>query len=400
MALPKGITIVNAPKPGAPAGTTNYDDKVRAANAEATAKANQGTKGFDVDWKQLGMMVGGGMLAHSLASSLMNNKSDEEKRRESIWERLLSVVIPIGAMGLGAWGGKYLHSKMAAADEGTGFVFDDEPAKTNSFYQISSNLPLAKALFEDVANRAGEGEEPLSHRMREAAKDMYPDTEQAANDASKSALRWYTGFAPSLAATGYAGWKWRNYANQNRRFNAAQSIIDQDEAYNAAIEKYKESVNKHNIEVAKLEQEKEQQLSYEDAAVKRQMGKKPSSRAARIQTEAEAKRNSIQKQIDELNKKIPESPTVKAVRPGVLTDAENTRKSFVEKGLADPGAKKVQQLPRRVAKASTIGGGMLSGALLYNAIRNHRIANEQSQRAEGLERLINMMPKAVVKTSN
>lgn len=400
MALPKGVKIVNAPKPIAPAGTTNYDDKVRAANAEATAKANQGPKGFDVDWKRLGMMVGGGLLAHTLASSLMNNKSDEEKRRESIWERLLAAVIPIGAMGVGAWGGKYLHSKMAAADEGTGFVFDDNPAKTNSFYQISSNLPRARALFESVANRAGDGEMPLSHRMREAAKDMRSEADRNAQNASDWSLGLGLGAGASAAGAAYSGLKWRDYVNQDRRFGAAQSIIDQAETAQAEKAQYQARLAEHQRALDELEQAKARQISRAGKAEGVQMGKRPSGEAARILMEAEAERGAIQKQIEALQKTAPTPPTAKGPSATAVNEAYAARKPFIENGRAMPGATSLRQLPRRVAKAGTIGGAALTASQIAAALFNNHVANKQQQRATELQNLINILPPAVAKPSN
>lgn len=71
------------------------------------------------DWKPWATAFGGGFLLHTLASSLMNNKTDEEKRRESIWERLLSAVIPLGIGGLGMYGGYRLGKSLSKEGEAT-----------------------------------------------------------------------------------------------------------------------------------------------------------------------------------------------------------------------------------------------------------------------------------------
>lgn len=77
------------------------------------------TTNTDFDWKPWATAFGGGLLMHTLASSLMNNKTDEEKRRESIWERLLSAVIPLGIGGLGMYGGYRLGQSMNKSGEAT-----------------------------------------------------------------------------------------------------------------------------------------------------------------------------------------------------------------------------------------------------------------------------------------
>ena len=133
--------------------------RIDADNARAAEAAKQ--KGGDFDWRQLGMIAGGGLLAHALASSLVDNKSDEEKRRQSIWERLLAGIIPIGAAGLGAWGGRYLNTKIGAA----GYVID---GTTNRYDRVSGNIPFARRIVQEAVDSAGGPHEtlPLGPRMR------------------------------------------------------------------------------------------------------------------------------------------------------------------------------------------------------------------------------------------
>ena len=73
----------------------------------------------DIDWTQLALAGGGGLLARAIASSMFDGKTDEEKRRESIWMKLLSSMIPIGAAALGTYGGYRLgqHLKSAEAND-------------------------------------------------------------------------------------------------------------------------------------------------------------------------------------------------------------------------------------------------------------------------------------------
>jgi hypothetical protein len=82
------------------------------AAALAAAKREKSKNEFNPDWLRLALAAGGGLISHSLASSLFDGKTEEEKRRQSIWTKLLSAIVPIGAAGLGAWGGYVLGDKM------------------------------------------------------------------------------------------------------------------------------------------------------------------------------------------------------------------------------------------------------------------------------------------------
>lgn len=57
-----------------------------------------------IDWTRIALAGGGGLLAHSIASSLLE-KSEEEKMKESIWSKVLRTVLPIGAGVVGAYAG-------------------------------------------------------------------------------------------------------------------------------------------------------------------------------------------------------------------------------------------------------------------------------------------------------
>ena len=93
-------------------------DNAAAATAKKSLPPSQGGN-FNPDWLRLALATGGGLIAHSLASSMLDRKTDEEKRRESIWTKLLSAMIPLGAAGLGAWGGYALGGKMKTAQAGS-----------------------------------------------------------------------------------------------------------------------------------------------------------------------------------------------------------------------------------------------------------------------------------------
>ena len=98
----------------------SIDTAAATAAASKKPKANPALFGgnFNPDWLRLALAAGGGLIAHSLASSIFDNKTDEEKRRESIWQKLVSAMIPLGAAGLGAWGGYALGGNMKSAQAG------------------------------------------------------------------------------------------------------------------------------------------------------------------------------------------------------------------------------------------------------------------------------------------
>lgn len=93
----------------------------KAEKAEMEAKKNEsGENDFNPDWLRLALATGGGLIGHSLAASLFDGKTEEEKRRESLWTKLLSAMLPIGAAGLGAWGGYALGGQLKNAAAGQG----------------------------------------------------------------------------------------------------------------------------------------------------------------------------------------------------------------------------------------------------------------------------------------
>lgn len=105
----------------APAGKAEEIDAAAAAKAEKSKmEAKKNEDSFNPDWLRLALATGGGLIGHSLASSLFEGKTEEEKRRESLWTKLLSAIIPIGAAGLGAWGGYALGGQLKNAADNKG----------------------------------------------------------------------------------------------------------------------------------------------------------------------------------------------------------------------------------------------------------------------------------------
>lgn len=91
---------------------------VHAEVAKLTAERKKNGFG-QVDWMPLVTGAGGMLLAHSLGSALMGRKSEEEERRQSIWERLLSAIIPIGLAAGGGYGGYQLGKLIKKSADGT-----------------------------------------------------------------------------------------------------------------------------------------------------------------------------------------------------------------------------------------------------------------------------------------
>lgn len=132
-----GVTFTgrSVPLPKMPPVVPEEVKSVAAAAAkkdrEEEAKAKASENNFNPDWLRLALAAGGGLIGHSLVSSLFDGKTDEEKRRESIWKKLLSAIMPIGAAGLGAWGGYALGGQLKnAADNNNGQNGADEPMGT------------------------------------------------------------------------------------------------------------------------------------------------------------------------------------------------------------------------------------------------------------------------------
>ena len=90
----------------------------RAEKEEAERKKKEDEGKFDlgkVDWGRVGTAAGGAWLAHWLASSLIGD--DDEDDNKSVWSRTLSKIIPLGAAGLGAYGGWNLKNLVKFSED-------------------------------------------------------------------------------------------------------------------------------------------------------------------------------------------------------------------------------------------------------------------------------------------
>lgn len=88
----------------------NPKEQAEGNGGGANGAANEG----GMDWLPWVMGGGGALLAHSLASSLFGG-SDEDRRKQSVWSRLLSALVPLGVGALGAYGGYALGNSLKTA---------------------------------------------------------------------------------------------------------------------------------------------------------------------------------------------------------------------------------------------------------------------------------------------
>lgn len=377
------VDIPDNPRAPDPSRAQAVQASIDADNARAAEAAKH--KGGDFDWRQLGMMAGGGLLAHALVSSLVDNKSDEEKRRQSIWERLLAGIIPIGAAGLGAWGGHYLNTKIGAA----GYVVD---GNTNRYDRVSGNIPYARRIVQEVVDSAGGPHEtlPLGPRMRYTVeKDLIPQAEGAQSDAES--WRDWTGLGAGIAGlgTGYFGKKWWDYARQDAEVAKANEIMKQHEAATEAAEANASALRKHQEAIAAKERELQRQQGRFDKAEGIRMGKKPSPEAARVLTEAEAQTAALEAELQTLRSTQPNQQPVR-----FPTQSEMLRANKVVE--SQPLAPRTVT-PRRVAKGATLAGAGLTAGLLGASIYNNHVANKQQERLEALQNLSRGLPQPVKK---
>ena len=104
------VAILNA-KP-----TVTGQDKAKELAAVAKKNGGKMPPSSDSDWAKWITATGGGLLGYSLASSFLDDKTYEEKRKESVWSKVLRELASIGVGAAGAYGG-YLLGKKAATND-------------------------------------------------------------------------------------------------------------------------------------------------------------------------------------------------------------------------------------------------------------------------------------------
>lgn len=97
-------------KPQAPdAAPKKYVATPKAAPAASQPASKAPTSN---DWMRWALTGGGGLLAYSLASNMMDNG----KKNKSLWEKVLDLIVPLGVGGLGAYGAYRLGSHLGLKD--------------------------------------------------------------------------------------------------------------------------------------------------------------------------------------------------------------------------------------------------------------------------------------------
>ena len=137
---------------------------VEPAEAEVTPlkPRNEGIS-FSDNWLPLALSGGGALLAHSVASSLFD-KSEEERRKESIWSKLLGTLIPLGVGAAGAYGGYRLGEVLGgkppektaqakATNDWTRVTSDSGKIKVDTPNEYADNV---EALLDLLSKEKGE----------------------------------------------------------------------------------------------------------------------------------------------------------------------------------------------------------------------------------------------------
>ena len=98
--------------------SSNQTAQMKSRELALAAKKNGGKapNPSDSDWAQWITATGGGLLGYSLASSFLDDKTDEDKRKESVWSKVLRELASIGVGAAGAYGG-YMLGKQAATND-------------------------------------------------------------------------------------------------------------------------------------------------------------------------------------------------------------------------------------------------------------------------------------------
>lgn len=130
---------------------THNDQELAGTEANQHFERRRNSRGMgDLDWMQLALAGGGALLGHSIGSSLFDD-SEEEKKKRSIWSRLLATLIPLGVGGLGAYGGYVLGNSMKKSAAG--------PSNYDEAYKEMGDEWLSKAIPARDKNRRGESGE-------------------------------------------------------------------------------------------------------------------------------------------------------------------------------------------------------------------------------------------------
>ena len=128
-------------------GASNIKDDVNKSYKDGTGKT---------DWNTLLTTGGGALLAYALASSLVD-KPYGERKKDSMWMKVLRALIPVGAGVAGGVAGHYLGTKMA----------EDNNSSSNSTAKASSKangnpgtVNVQRNWLADLADEADDWQMP------------------------------------------------------------------------------------------------------------------------------------------------------------------------------------------------------------------------------------------------
>lgn len=76
-------------------------------------------------WVNYALAGGSGLLAHTIASNLFDDKTEEEKKKESLWMKVVRNLLPIGAGAAAAYGGYRLGEGLNKGAEADVFYTDE-----------------------------------------------------------------------------------------------------------------------------------------------------------------------------------------------------------------------------------------------------------------------------------
>lgn len=89
--------------------------------------------GIPKDWLNLAMGGGSALIAHSIASSIFD-KPESDRRKDSIWSKVLASLIPIGIGAAGGYGGYKLSEKLFGNPNAK-----SAQARTNDWTRLTSD---------------------------------------------------------------------------------------------------------------------------------------------------------------------------------------------------------------------------------------------------------------------
>ena len=202
-----------------------------AESAEAAVEPlkprNEGIS-FSDNWLPLALSGGGALLAHSVASSLFD-KSEEERRKESIWSKLLGTLIPLGVGAAGAYGGYRLGEVLGgkppvktaqakATNDWTRVTSDSGKIKVDTPNEYADNV---EALLDLLSKENGEAGVVDLKSLKEKADEIARRKEGLEPYViGAKATPWLEGGAGAMSAYNLGKGGWQMFASRPGRIRA------------------------------------------------------------------------------------------------------------------------------------------------------------------------------------